>query len=1243
MKRKISFVCSRAVVLLLVLAMFVALIPCTAFAAASEEMVNAIQITYAAGKGGAVSQESETICLLDDTAEIVGSTAHANEGYSFLNWTDNSGNVVSDSEVFVPVGVSESATYTANFESASGSSAVPAEPGKETANTIQLTYEAGTGGSVSLESETLNLSEEPAQISGSTAQPDKDYSFVNWADNSGNIVSTHETFVPIDVSGSTTYTANFEKTVVAGVDDGNSKTPASEMPANSFTGSAPNGVTVVADVEEGVFPARTTMQVVAVSAAEVMGAAASAVSGEIVDALAVDITFRDADGNVIQPADHTRVHVTLTFSNEVQGAEYSVIHIKDSGAEKIADASATGASFDTDSFSIYAIIGQPGGKATITYEFYNDATTPNLLSTSIVKDGDTLVAPSTPVSTVDSSAAFIGWSTADAPTSYQTFGVVSIPSTVTINTTVKLYARFSTIYHVFFHNQYGAVIQSFSVEVGSNFHVADYNSYVTFPAPVNQALTGWSTVLEPSGAETGLGEKDSVVTDFTITKNVDLYPILESAYWITYDSNGGTYTAAEFFRVGSNTEAPAEPTRPGYTFEGWYTDVGLTQLYTFGSPLSAGIMLYAKWGENEVNYTMIYWVEALDSNKNYVAGNYEYKASQNLQATVDSKVSIDAANVGQSYAYYTFDHGDQNVTIEGDGRTVVNAYFRLNTYTFIFNLDDVTGTSTRTSTLTIGGSAYTTSNPYSLTVHYGENIASRWPTAGNISTVVSDTGIASQFYAWKRPSSSTNYVTKRLTVTADLLSSTNDNSATTYTALYQSSMTTYYINYWMENADDTGYTLSAEYSQEALAPANANWSAKQIGGFTNISETPGGYPASDPTTSTYNFYYTRNTYSLQFSNYGTIETTVSPIKFGSNISGYVYTPARPLSLSTDYQFGGWCTTPNCLDGTGFNFSSAVMPFRNLALYAKWVLPDYTVRFDLNGGTSSEIADQTDVFGKYVSCPEPPMRQGYVFSGWTLGGKAFSFDNLIAGNLLGYAVDGVITLQAQWIGGSTLQVRYDAGEGTNAPTDSTVYYSSANAVVAEASTPPDGKYFLYWTLKGTNFYPGETIALDAASAVDGVVTLTAVYGAAQLASITYHPNGASGNDYTTSLVQNNTSITILACNDPRVNYLRDGYLFMGWNTKADGSGTSYVAGTTAYIDNIGCNDLYAQWMAVAQVPKTGDDNEWRASLIVLSIGVVGLCFFALALYKSNLIVSRTRASRSRKADVHLPTQNENKKE
>jgi uncharacterized repeat protein (TIGR02543 family) len=1197
MKKKLSGVFKRILVNLLALTVVVCSIPSTVFAAADEDAANTIQITYTAGEGGTVSLGSETINLSEKPAQISGSTAQANQGYAFVNWTDSSGNVVSASETFAPVSGSASTTYTANFESTAGSSDVPAVPGdaaaadEEAANTIQITYTAGEGGTVSLENETIDLSEEPAQISGSTAQANQDYAFVNWTVSSGNVVSASETFAPVDISESTTYTANFKKVAAEKGGDSNSEMPAIEMPANSFTGSAPNGVTVVASVEEGVFPAQTTMQVAAVSADAAIQAAQSAVSGEIVDAAAVDITFYDAAGNEIQPADHTRVHVTLAFSNEVKGAEYSVIHIEESGAEKIADASATGASFDADSFSIYAIIGQPCGKATITYEFYGDAATPNLLSTSIVKDGDTLIAPATPASTVDSSATFIGWSTADDPTSYQTFGMVSIPSTVTTNTTVKLYARFSTIYHVSFHNQYGAVIQSFALETGSNFHVADYNAYVTFPVPVDQALTGWSTILEPSGIETGLGGKNGKVTDFTVIKDVDLYPILESVYWIVYDSNGGTYTATEFFRLGSNTAPPAVPTRSGYTFEGWYKDEALTQPFTFGSPLSAHITLYAKWApNNDILYKVAYWVENADND------DYSLFQVDTLYGTVDTLTAApeQPSNTTMDSNLWALAGSITQKNINGDGSTLVNVYYKRTIKTIHF----YTAANEEITNLTI-------------TAKWGAYIADLWPSVKYPDDYGASWRAANVYYA--------------------ALSTMPTAADTSFWYVDYSGGVIYRIYHYKELL--AGLTSEISYGGKYFEenPIVDWWWS---GGYTWYSTPEDHYDILGLTymdNITYSngmanfdanhaiaFYYSRSSYNINFFSSGSLIQR-TPEQYEADISDANFTPDTSLAPVSGYHFAGWYDNQDCL-GTPVTLSGP-MPAHDITLYAKWQAPQYTVRFDLNGGTSGQIADQTNMYGQLVSCPEPPTREGYAFSGWTLGGKAFGFGSYIDGDILDYAVDGIITLQAWWIGGSILQVRYDAKQGTNAPTDSTKYYSSANVVVARAATPPAGKYFLYWALDKNNYLPGDSIALDTAWAVDGIVTLTAVYGEEQVASITYHPNGAGGSDYTTGTVQNNTEITILAYNDAKINYIRNGYTFVGWNTKADGSGTSYAAGTVVYLDNIGSNDLYAQWLPAAQAPDTGDNSMEMINLMGLSISAIGLYIVALILGKINLFAAR----------------------
>ena len=49
--------------------------------------------------------------------------------------------------------------------------------------------------------------------------------------------------------------------------------------------------------------------------------------------------------------------------------------------------------------------------------------------------------------------------------------------------------------------------------------------------------------------------------------------------------------------------------------------------------------------------------------------------------------------------------------------------------------------------------------------------------------------------------------------------------------------------------------------------------------------------------------------------------------------------------------------------------------------------------------------------------------------------------------------------------------------------------------------------------------------------------------------------------------------------------RDGYTFTGWNTVADGSGTSYAGGNTYTLPNSGTDTLYAQWQPVVTTTTT----------------------------------------------------------
>ena len=74
------------------------------------------------------------------------------------------------------------------------------------------------------------------------------------------------------------------------------------------------------------------------------------------------------------------------------------------------------------------------------------------------------------------------------------------------------------------------------------------------------------------------------------------------SWTVAFNSNGGSACDTKFVATADGKLVkPADPTRDGYTFGGWYTDEACTQAYDFSAPVTADLTLYAKWTKNAVN------------------------------------------------------------------------------------------------------------------------------------------------------------------------------------------------------------------------------------------------------------------------------------------------------------------------------------------------------------------------------------------------------------------------------------------------------------------------------------------------------------------------------------------------------------------------------------------------------------------------------------------------------------------
>ncbi len=70
-------------------------------------------------------------------------------------------------------------------------------------------------------------------------------------------------------------------------------------------------------------------------------------------------------------------------------------------------------------------------------------------------------------------------------------------------------------------------------------------------------------------------------------------------FTVTFDTQGGSAVDKKTVSRNATVEKPADPTREGYIFDGWYTDKDCTQEYDFDSKVTKNMTLYAKWIEDK--------------------------------------------------------------------------------------------------------------------------------------------------------------------------------------------------------------------------------------------------------------------------------------------------------------------------------------------------------------------------------------------------------------------------------------------------------------------------------------------------------------------------------------------------------------------------------------------------------------------------------------------------------------------
>lgn len=76
---------------------------------------------------------------------------------------------------------------------------------------------------------------------------------------------------------------------------------------------------------------------------------------------------------------------------------------------------------------------------------------------------------------------------------------------------------------------------------------------------------------------------------------------LNAGMKVSFNTGEGSEVDFQTTAANGSVTKPADPTREGYTFAGWYTDEACTEAYDFSAAVTADMTLYAKWTKNEAS------------------------------------------------------------------------------------------------------------------------------------------------------------------------------------------------------------------------------------------------------------------------------------------------------------------------------------------------------------------------------------------------------------------------------------------------------------------------------------------------------------------------------------------------------------------------------------------------------------------------------------------------------------------
>ena len=516
---------------------------------------------------------------------------------------------------------------------------------------------------------------------------------------------------------------------------------------------------------------------------------------------------------------------------------------------------------------------------------------------------------------------------------------------------------------------------------------------------VGYAFAGWYN-----------GENE-VTTEYKISSDVELTAKWNvNTYTVKFDANGGNGKMADMsFKYNEEKALTANTfTREDYTFAGWATTTDGTATYADMAKVKnltaedkATVILYAVWTKNGTVSPVIFSVPSETA--------VDYNDSVTLSCkTEGAKIS------------YTID----GVTVEYSNAIVITKDV---TITAFATKDGMKDSDESTASYTVKTYTVTYTTEYGVApskidgLKKGDKL-----TAEELPKLITD---GYTFAGWYNGE---NEVMTEYKISSDLNLTAKWNADTD---------TAYTVEHYQQNIADDEYILAETDTETGTTGENTSAEAKTYAGFTAKSVTQEKIAADGSTV--VKIYYDRNTITLILDldggegeteitgKYGAAVTTpANPTKIGYTFAGwnpdlpvtlpaenatytakwtannyivkfeanggseimtdqvFTYDMKQALTANTftceDYEFAGWATSADgekvYTDGqTVLNLTSENNA--TVILYAVWEIENYTITYNLNGGTNAESNPTSYTVETDTIILANATRNGYAFLGW----------------------------------------------------------------------------------------------------------------------------------------------------------------------------------------------------------------------------------------------------------------------